>query len=254
MTPPATDQLRILSFGDVERTVWGAGLAAGSAGRVGLIVGDRTGAWVHIPLPLDGWRAEDATWRLVADGVDLEVEPATTEREPFPDRDGDEPIRGIQELCRVRGTVSVSGAEHPVDCPGTRSAIDGVETAGLDSVRGVAGWFAPDEAFTLLALRAPRSRGQESDLMTATLFDPEGWVPVIDPRLSTTYDGDGVPTRVNLELWVSQGDNEFPRRAAGEAAAPGATVTADGMEMRAIPLRCHSRGREGGGVYVLAGL
>jgi hypothetical protein len=31
-------------------------------------------------------------------------------------------------------------------------------------------------------------------------------------------------------------------------------VTVPGMEMQAIPLRCHSRGREGGGVYVLAGL
>jgi hypothetical protein len=251
MTPPAgPDQLRTLSFGDVDGNVWGAGLAAGSAA---LIVGDRTGASVHVALPPDGWRAEGATWRLVGDGVELEVQPATDERESFPHREGGEPIRGIQELCRVRGAVSLSGAERRVDCPGTRSVIDGIEPAALESMRAVAGWFAPDEAFTLLALRAPGSRGQESDLVAATLFDPEGWVPVADPRLSTTYDGAGVPTRVNLELWVSEGDNELPRRAAGEAAAPSATATADGMEMRAIPLRCHSRGREGGGVYVLAG-
>ena len=251
MTAPATDQLRTLAFGDVDGTVWGAGLASATAA---LIIGDRSGAWVHVPLPPDGWRAEGPAWRLVADGVELEVAPATAERPSLPHQDGGEPIRGVQELCRVQGTVSLSGTEHRIDCPGTRSAIDGVEPAELDSVRGVTGWFAPDEAFTLLALRAPRSRGQESDLMAATLFDPDGWVPVIDPRLSTTYDGAGVPTRVNLELWVSQGDNEFPRRAAGEAAARGATVQAAGMEMRAIPLRCHSRGREGGGVYVLAGL
>jgi len=251
MTAPAADQLRTLSFGDVEGTVWGAGLKAGSAG---LIIGDGTGATVHVALPADGWRADGTGWRLSADGVELEVEPATTERESFPHEDDREPIRGVQELCHVRGTVSVSGTEQQVDCPGTRSVIDGIEPAELDSVRAVTGWFAPDEAFTLLALRAPRSRGQESDLVAATLFDPDGWVPVADPRLSTTYDGTGVPTRVNLELWVSEGDNEFPRRAAGEAAAPSATVTAPGLEMRAIPLRCHCRGRDGGGVYVLAGL
>lgn len=252
MSPSPADQLRTLAFGDVDGPLWGAGLRAGTAAA--LIVGGRSGDPVHVALPDGAWTADGPTWRIAVDGVDLEVDAATEERESFPPQDGREPIRGVQELCRVRGTVTVSGAERRLDCPGTRSVIDGVEPAALDSVRAVAGWFAPDEAFTLLALRAPRSRGQESDLVAATLFDPDGWVPVADPRLSTTYDGAGVPTRVNLELWVSEGENEFPRRAAGEAAAPGATVTADGMEMRAIPLRCHSHGRDGGGVYVLAGL
>jgi len=251
MTAFASDQLLALSFGDVDGTLWGAGLAAGSAA---LIVGDRTGATTHVGLSPDGWRADGPVWRLAADGVDLQVEPATEERESFPHEDGGEPIRGIQELCRVRGVVSVSGTEHRLDCPGTRSVLDGVEPAALDSVRAVTAWFAPDEAFTVLALRAPQSRGQESDLVAATLFDPDGWVPVADPRLSTTYDGAGVPTRVNLELWVSEGENEFPRRAAGEATAAGAVASAPGMELQAVPLRCHSRGREGGGVYVLAGL
>ncbi len=252
MSPSPADQLRTLSFGDVDGALWGAGLRAGTAAA--LIVGGRSGDPVQVARPDGAWSADGPTWRIAADGVDLEVDAVTEERESFPPQDAREPIRGVQELCRVRGTVTVSGAERRLECPGTRSVIDGVDTAALDSVRAVAGWFAPDEAFTLLALRAPRSRGQESDLVAATLFDPDGWVPVADPRLSTTYDGAGVPTRVNLELWVSEGENEFPRRAAGEAAAPGATVTADGMEMRAIPLRCHSHGRDGGGVYVLAGL
>lgn len=250
MTASRTDQLRTLSFGDLEGAVWGAGLAT-PAGA--LIVGDRTGAAVDRTLPPDGWRADGPTWRIAAEGVDLEVEAATEERESFPHQDAREPIRGVQELCRVRGTVTLGGAERRVDCPGTRSAIDGVEPAALDSIRAVSGWFAPDEVFTLLALRAPGSKGQESDLVAATLFEPEGWVPVNDPRLSTTYDGAGIPTRVTLELWVNEGENEFPRRAAGEAAAPGATLTADGIQIHAIPLRCHSHGRDGGGVYVLAG-
>lgn len=251
MTGSGTDDLRTLSFGDVDGTVWGAALEAASAV---LILGDGSGETGQFAVAPESWSVDGATWRLAADGVELLVEPATEEREPFPHEESGARVSGVQELCRVRGVVSLAGVEHRVDCPGTRSVLDGIDPASLDSLRTVTGWFAPDEAFTLLAMRAPRSSGQEADLVAATLFDPEGWVPVADPRLSTTYDGAGVPTRVNLELWVSEGEDEFPRRAAGEAAAPSATVTAPGIEMRAIPLRCHSRGREGGGVYVLAGL
>jgi hypothetical protein len=251
MTGGATHRLRTLSFGDIDGTVWGAALEAASAV---LILGDGSGETGHFAVPSESWSAEGATWRLTADGVELHVEPATEEREPFPHEESDAPITGVQELCRVRGAISLGGAEYGVDCTGTRSVLEGVDPSSVDSVRAVTGWFAPDEAFTLLALRAPRSSGQEADLVAATLFDPEGWVPVADPRLSTTYDGAGVPTRVNLELWVNEGENEFPRRAAGEAAAPSGTVTAPGIEMRAIPLRCHSRGRDGGGVYLVAGL
>jgi hypothetical protein len=251
MTGGGTGDLRTLSFGDVDGTVWGTALRAGPAA---LILGDRTGATEQLELAPEGWSTDGATWRLCAEGTELLVEPATEEREPFPHEDSEARVSGVQELCRVRGVFSLSGAEHRVDCPGTRSVLDGIDAASLDSLRAVTGWFAPDEAFTLLALRAPGSTGQEADLIAATLFDPEGWVPVADPRLSTTYDRGGVPTRVTLELWVGEGDNEYPRRAAGEAAAPSASVTAPGIEMRAIPLRCHSRGREGGGVYVLAGL
>jgi hypothetical protein len=251
MTEGVSDQLRALSFGDVDGTEWGAALTAGSSA---LVLGDVTGQTVHFELGPDSWRAEGAAWRLAVDGVDLQVEPTTEEREPRPPLEESATVSGVQELCRVRGAFSLGGIEHRIDCPGTRSVIDGIGPSGVDSVRAVAAWFAPDEALTVLALRPPRTRGQESDLVAATLFDPDGWIPVADPRLSTTYDGAGVPTRINLELWVSDGENEYPRRAAGEAAATSATVTAGEMDLRAIPLRCHSRGRDGGGVYILAGL
>jgi hypothetical protein len=61
-----------------------------------------------------------------------------------------------------------------------------------------------------------------------------------------------LPSRTNLELWVGEGENEFPRRVAGEAAGDGAVLATEETELRVIPLRCHSRGREGTGVYVLA--
>ena len=248
MTGPGSDQVRALCFGDVDGTVWGAALTAGSPGWAGLFLGDRTGAGVHLALAPEGWSTDGATWRLAGDGVELEAAPATDERDPIAQQSA------VQELCRIRGAVSLDGAERRIDCMGTRAVAEGIRAGSVDSVRAVTGWFAPDEAFTLLALRPPRSQGQEADLVAATLFDPDGWLPVSDPRLSTTYDGAGVPTRVNLELWVGEGENEYPRRASGEASAAGATVTAPGITLRAVPLRCHSRGHDGGGVYVLAGL
>lgn len=90
--------------------------------------------------------------------------------------------------------------------------------------------------------------------MAATLFDPDGWVPVSDPRLSTTYTDAGDPTRASLELWIVDGENEFARRAAGETSAPPVGAQAGGLELRVAPLRCHSRGLEGAGVYLLATL
>lgn len=245
----AAPALRTLSFGEVDGSLWGTALAAGTAA---IVVSDGSAVPGGVALDTGGWTSDGATWHLAAAGVELRAEPVTDERESFPPPDGRDQVSGVQELCRVRGVVSLSGAERSIDCVGTRSVIDGVPAESHVSLRAVAGWFGPEEAFTLLSLRAPRSSGQESDLVAATLFDPEGWVPVSDPRLSTTYDGAGQPTRVNLELWVEDGENEFPRRAAGEAAAAPAEATSAGMRMQAVPLRCHSRGREGAGVYVLA--
>ena len=61
----------------------------------------------------------------------------------------------------------------------------------------------------------------------------------------------GAPARANLELWIGEGENEFPRRAAGEASGEGAAIKVDGLSLQAVPLRCHSRGRDGAGVYAL---
>jgi len=155
---------------------------------------------------------------------------------------------GRQELCRVTG--SVAGAE--IDCVGVRTELTQVRPGELGSVRGFSGWVSADEAVTLLALRSGSEAHQEHDLVAATVFDPDGWMSSHDPRLSTTYDGDGHPTRATLELWFSRGEREFPRRAAGEAAGPAVTVAGDEATLRVLPLRCHSRGSDGAGVYLLA--
>jgi hypothetical protein len=249
MSATAASHLRTLAFGDVEGGMWGAGLHAASPI---LVFGDSTGATWSAALTEDGWSAEGAGWRLIGEGVDLHVAPGGEEEQMESEEDSGADLSGCDELCRVRGTVAIGGSQRTLDCVGTRCVIDGVDAGSLGSARIVSGWFDRDEAFMLLALRAADTIGQESDLVAATLFDPEGWVPVEDPRLSTTYAKSGLPSRTNLELWIGEGEDEFPRRVAGEAAGDGAAFHAEETELRVIPLRCHSRGREGTGVYVLA--
>jgi len=248
MTTDDAAQLRTLTFGDVQGGVWGAVVSAPAP-----LVAFGAGAdAIASSGPVEAvWDAGDRGWRLTGDGFDLHVASDGEEVTPEAADDG-EAVSGFQELCRVQGTITVGGSQRQLDCVGTRCVIDGVDSGSLGSARTVAGWFGDDEAFMLLSLRAQEDIGQESDLVAATLFDPEGWIPVDDPRLSTTYTEGGVPTRTSLELWIGEGENEFPRRAAGEASGAGAVLQSDGRQLQVVPLRCHSRGREGAGVYVLA--
>ena len=250
MSLTAANHLRTLAFGDVSGGLWGA--AVHTASPV-LVFGDSSGETWSAALPAEGWSLEGVGWRLSGEGVELHVAPGgEAEEMESAEEDSTADLSGCDELCRVRGTVAIGGAERTVDCVGTRCVIDGVDAGSLGSARIVSGWFDRDEAFMLLALRAAAAMGQESDLVAATLFDPEGWISVDDPRLSTTYGASGLPWRTNLELWIGEGDQEFPRRVAGEAAGDGAALQVQDTELRVIPLRCHSRGREGTGVYVLA--
>jgi hypothetical protein len=249
MTGSPGTHFKALSFGDLDGQIWGGALDAGIPAFV-YGMGDTAhsvcgaGA-VH-------WARDGRGWRLSGQGFDLHMEPGGEDLEQEPAPDPGMTVSGLEELCRVQGTVRLAGAEHPIDCVGTRWTLDGVKLAELGSLRAVSGWFAADNALAVLALRDRRARGHEADLIAATLFDPEGWVPVKDPRLSTTYNDAGLPARVNLELWVGDDENEFPRRAAAEAVGTGAEAATDDFALRVAPLRCHSRGLEGSGVYVLA--
>ena len=249
MSGAGTSAFRTLAFGAVDGRLWGAAVQSAEA-ALAFGSGDGTRA-----APAPAWTIEDRAWSLTGDGFELHVEPrGETPAEPETDGDAPANVSGLQELCRVQGRISLEGVEQIVDCGGTRTEVDGLKPAAVASARGVSGWFGPDEAITLIALRSPGASDHEADLVAATLFDVDGWVPVSDPRLSTTYTKAGDPARASLELWVSDGENEFPRRAAGEVAGPGVSVRAGALSLCVAPMRCHSRGLEGAGVYVLASL
>jgi hypothetical protein len=247
-TPP--HELRTFAFGDADGGLWGAALDAGTPALVfgaADVTASAGGAQAI------AWSHEDPSWRLAGDGFELLVSPAgsgeSNNGEARGDSAGNDPL---EELCQVSGVLRLDGAEHAVQCPGTRSVATGLDLGEIESVRSVSGWFSDDDALSLLALRPAGSAGPDRDLLAATVFAPEGTVTVDEPRLSTTYQGDGLPARTNLELWIGEGEDQVPRRAAAEALSSGGEVDAGGVRLRVTPLRCHSRGLEGVGVYLLA--
>jgi hypothetical protein len=245
--------VRAVAFGNPDGSVWGAGLDAGVPAVVA------AGGAEPVATAI-AWDADGPEWGLSGDRVLLTVSPTSEpEHRAGDDAQDDAPPpaaaaepepswSGRQELCRVTGTVA--GAE--IDCVGVRTELTQVRLGELGSVRGFTSWVSAEEAVTLLALRPESEAHQDHDLVAATVFDPDGWMSSNDPRLSTTYDGDGNPTRATLELWIARGEREFPRRAAGEAAGPAVTVAGDHATLWVLPLRCHSRGSDGAGVYLLA--
>jgi len=157
MTVSDGSRLRTLAFGDVDGGFWGAAV---SGANPAVAFGDATGATATSGALEATWSPDGRGWRLVGDGFDLHVEPAGEDLEQTAAADETEAVSGFQELCRVQGTVTLSAAARSVDCVGTRCVIEGVDAGSLGSARSVSGWFADDDAFMLLALRAADTLGQ----------------------------------------------------------------------------------------------
>jgi hypothetical protein len=81
----------------------------------------------------------------------------------------------------------------------------------------------------------------------AALLDAGGAVAIDDPRLSTTYDGDGHPRRAGLELWVGE-DDGYPRHATGEVIC-GSTLDLGQLRLDCAFVRWRMDGRSGCGRY-----
>lgn len=236
--------LRLLCFGDATGEVWGGAVSAGTAA---LAFGTPDGTGSATGSGELSVRHDDDGWLLSGQDFELRFGPVGEPGSAQPSAAGD-------ELCHVEGRVSVAGHERAVSCPGTISVDPETEIGRLDSVRALSGWFGDDQGLTLHALRPAGSEGQEQDAIAATLFDPEEWLAVIDPRLSTTFRPPELPARASLELWVGDGEDIYPRRAAAEAAGSAAEAGDDGLRLAITPLRCHSAGRDGTGVYLIAHL
>ena len=247
--------LRTLAFG--EDSVWGTAWASASAGATLAALGAGPEVIVVSEVGLSDSAADPSgEWRLDGDGVALVVSPAGELVEVR--AEGKDGIEGWHQLVRVSGRFGRGAGqhEHEVECLGLRSSwSDAVDLAKFASIRAVSAWFDPDEAYALTAFRPRKAKAHDGDAVAAAAITPDGTPAIEDPRLSTTYAGDGWPARAGLELWLTtdpESDQHYPRRASGEAAGARAQTLAGDLEVRAEPFRWQSRGREGAGMYVLA--
>jgi hypothetical protein len=246
---------RALAFATLEPTVWGTLWApeGSEAAWLGFSAGGERGV-LRV-----GFEAPDTegAWSLEGAEAALAVAPA---RPPRRARDAGGRLESVDSVCAVSGYVVLDGTRHELSAPGWRSTISaGLDLDELDSFRHVAGWTRDDDLVALVSLRSRKDRGQEGDLVAASVLDPAEGPAIEDPRLSTTYAASGAPRRTGLELWFEEpsddseagSDAQYPRRAGGEALGQGMEWEASGFTLQSQLLRWHTRGEEGVGVYLV---
>jgi hypothetical protein len=244
----STGALRTLTFG--ADSVWGAGWVASAGDGPAAIVGAGERATV-VSGPELTFEEDHGEWRLDGAGAALTAAPLGEVVAVHAEQDL---VEGWDQLVRVSGRFEQDGHEHKVDCLGLRSSLADVDLTRFESIRAVSVWFDPDDGMALTALRPRKAKAHDADVLAAAVIAADASGPVEDPRLSTTYAADGWPSRAGLELWLAAADGEqqYPRRAAGEAIGARAQALAGGFQLRAEPFRWHSRAREGIGMYLLA--
>jgi hypothetical protein len=220
------------------------GLPADGAGWTEV---DLAGVATAVRAPLERWSV-----RFASDdgrhGFDLELEAASEPAavgEPVARTGG---MEGYEQLCHVRGTATVDGRAVEIACLGQRGHTWGApDWARIALARSLTVWAEGGPAIALSAIRPVGATNHAEEAVWGALLSPEEVKPIADPRLSTTYDGDGHTRRAGLELWVAEED-DYPERASGEILC-GST-----LELGALTLDCaffawHLEGREGVGRY-----
>lgn len=153
-------------------------------------------------------------------------------------------------LCSLRGRLDLGDRRVEVDALGELEELRGEPDGGEHVVlmRRVSAWLGDSLAVTLRAARPARAR-QHADEAVAAAILPSGDV-VADPRLSTTYGPDGLPSRAGIELWVGEGEEEHARRAAGQVLRT-LQLERDGTSRSVSFLRWTMEGAAGPGRYEL---
>lgn len=241
MTAPSVSSFPMAAFGDPNAGVWG--VVVGGA-EPAVVVGELEEASEprFTAATLDDSVARPA-WALVGAAHNLTITPVPAQLAT--------PGLGSElELCRITGTIELGGHLRELDCAGVRCGC----ADQIGSLRLVAAFFERDLEMALLATRPPGAKGQDRDAVAAVLRGEPAELNVFDPRLSTTYRGDGKPSRMGIELWLgaTADDDLYSRRAAGEATPSGAVLRRSGTRLEAQALCCQSRGLKGAGVYVIA--
>jgi hypothetical protein len=149
-------------------------------------------------------------------------------------------------LCRARGEVE--GRE-----------VDGLST--ITNAPAAVGWLLErslsialdhELSFALLARRPRDAGGHGEDQLEAVVFrgDPTLSTIVAQPRLSTTYDVDGLPRHSGVELWETE-ESDYSLRIGGESMTNGELVHADGARSRVVFVAWHHASHRAVGSYTI---
>lgn len=266
-----------LTFGDARIGVFGlvrAGIAGGATGS-GLAVlfagGETVAARAEGGQALrgEGWEGVAAAgvttrvdeplsrWSVSFDGapegaLELEAhalgEPAALGPEGAAAQAGG--MEGYEQLCRVRGSATVSGERVSIDCLGQRGHAWGTpDWDRMALARNVGAWLGDDLAIVLSTVRPATARAHDAEAVTAVVLegDPPVPAPILEPRLTTTYDRELRQRRAGLELWPD-GEQPLVRRAAGEVVC-GTSLDLGRLRLDLAFLRWRMEGREGAGRY-----
>jgi hypothetical protein len=160
--------------------------------------------------------------------------------------------RAGEAIALLRATGATGLDEQPFELEAAAFGFAGPSLSKLDSMRIVAAWFPSDRAIGLAAVR-PRGGHADKDVVTVLVTGEPEPLLVFDPRLSTTYNAQGAPLRVGVELWLGADEDgdQRPLRLASELAGGRLNAQLGELHLDAYPQRCHNRGEDGVGVYAL---
>jgi hypothetical protein len=157
-------------------------------------------------------------------------------------------MRGYEQLCEVSGEVTVRGSKRSIRCFGQRGHSWGDPDWGrTELARTVTAWLDDGSGVTLSAARPADARTHADEAIACALLGGSEAIAVAEPRLSTTYDGEGRQLRAGLELWVDD-DVDYPHRAAGRAVC-GSTLDLGQLRLDCAFFEWTIEGRRGLGRY-----
>ena len=201
--------------------------------------------------PLRAWRLQYAGDDAAFD-LELVATGAVAELDPGHDVARAGGMAGYEQPVRVRGSATVGGERIAIDGLGQRGRSWGAPNWDrIELARTVSAWLGDDLSVSLTAIRPAGKRDHAVEAVAASILecDEDGElraVDVVDPRLSTAYDGDGRQLRAGLELWVDE--DGWPRRAAGELEC-GTSLDLGRLRLDCAFFRWRMEGREGFGRY-----
>jgi hypothetical protein len=216
---------------------------------------EAAGVWTEIVDPLRAWRVhfEDEDGRH-AFLLDLEAVSAPAELGPDVPAAKLGGMEGYDQLVKVTGKVTVGGRERAFTGRGQRGHSWGSpdwDKLGLARTLGV--WLDGDAGVTLTAVRPAKAASHADEAIHAVLLGRDGETDepvslvVADPRVSTTYDGEGRQRHAGLELYETD-EAPYARRAAGEVAC-GTTLDLGRLRLDTAFFTWRMEGRNGVGRY-----